>query len=102
MASAAQIAYPHVVKEAGYCGGKAAIDDTRVRVADVVHLHRRGATPEQILVQYPDLSLAQVHSALGYYYDHRDEIDATLAQEDTVETEYERAKSEYLSRRPAQ
>jgi hypothetical protein len=38
--------------------------------------HGYGAS--QIVEQYPDLSLAQVHAALTYYFDHRDEIDAAL------------------------
>lgn len=34
----------------------------------VEHLHR----------QYPRLSLAQLHAALSYYYDHQAEIDAQI------------------------
>ena len=98
MATAAKVTYAHIVKEPDYCGGKAAIDNTRVRVADVVHLHKQGASPAEILVQYPDLSRGQVHAALTYYYDHPEEIEATLALEETAEADYERAKAEHLSR----
>jgi hypothetical protein len=28
--------------------------------------------------QHPHFSLGQIHSALAYYYDHRDELDADL------------------------
>lgn len=41
MATAAKLVYAHIVKQPGYCGGKAAIDDTRVRVNDVVSSVRR-------------------------------------------------------------
>jgi uncharacterized protein (DUF433 family) len=61
-------------------GGKACIDQTRICVNNVVFLHREGKTPEQILIEYPDLNLAQVHAALTYYYDHRDEIEAERAE----------------------
>jgi len=98
MATAVKTAYAHVTKEPGVCGGKAAIDDTRVRVADVVCLHQQGMSPQEILVRYPQLSLGQVHAALAYYYDHRDEIEATLRAEETAEEDHERAKAEYLSR----
>jgi uncharacterized protein (DUF433 family) len=99
MATAAKpITYAHIVKRDGYCGGKAAIDNTRVRVNNVAFLHKQGLTPEQILVEYPDLSLAQAHAALTYYYDHRDEIDAELAAEVGAEERFEKAKAEYLSR----
>jgi uncharacterized protein (DUF433 family) len=99
MATAAKVTYPHIVKEPGYCGGKAAIDNTRVRVANVVYLQQQGKTPEQILEAYPDLSLAQVHAALTYYYDHPDEIEETLKAEEGWDDRYERRKAEALARR---
>jgi hypothetical protein len=33
-----------------------------------------GKSPDQIVSEYPFLTLAQVHSALAYYYDHAKEI----------------------------
>ena len=30
------------------------------------------------------LTLAEIHAALGYYYDHREEIDAELSEELTA------------------
>ena len=30
---------------------------------------------EQLRIQHPYLSLGQIHSALAYYYDHKDEVD---------------------------
>jgi hypothetical protein len=35
------------------------------------------------------LSLSQVHSALAYYYDHREEIEAAFRQADEVEAQIE-------------
>lgn len=99
MATAAKLVYTHIVKEAGYCGGKAAIDNTRVRVNNVVWFHKEGLTPARILDHYPDLSLAQVHAALAYYYDHVDEIEAELAREDEAATDFERRKAELLAQR---
>ena len=99
MATAAKIVYPHIVKEPGYCGGKAAIDHTRVRVNNVAWLAKRGLTPQQVLEHYPDLTLAQVHAALAYYYDNRDEIEAELAAEDQAADDFERRKAELLAKR---
>jgi len=101
MASAAKVTYEHIVKERGYCGGKAAIGKTRVRVNNVVFLHKDGKTPQQILEYYPDLTLGQVHAALAYYYDHPQEIEAELAADEGWEEEYERFKAEYLAGRDA-
>jgi uncharacterized protein (DUF433 family) len=99
MATAEKLVYTHIVKEPGYCGGKATIDATRVRVNNVVFLWKEGKTPEEILVEYPDLSLGQVHAALGYYYDNKDEIEAELADEDGWSERHERRKAEALAQR---
>jgi len=41
----------------------------------------RGWSAEEIVRHYPYLSLGEVHAALGYYFDHRVEIDAELLAE---------------------
>ena len=43
-----------------------------------------GMTPEEIALEYPHLTLAQVHAALAYYHVNRDEIEADLAQEESA------------------
>lgn len=32
-------------------------------------------SPDEVLVAFPHLNLSQVHDALSYYYEHKDEID---------------------------
>jgi len=39
-------------------------------------------SPAEIVANYPTLTLAEVHAALAYFYDHRDEILAAIAEED--------------------
>jgi uncharacterized protein (DUF433 family) len=54
---------------------RAFITGTRVRVQDIVSDHERhGLSPEQIARDYPHITLAQVHAALAYFYDHREEV----------------------------
>jgi uncharacterized protein (DUF433 family) len=62
--------------------GVAWIDDTNIKVVEVV-LDKRayGWSPEEIHTQHPDLSLAQIHAALSYYYDHQLAIDAYIEQQ---------------------
>ncbi len=36
------------------------------------------SSPEEMHLQYPHLSLAQIHAALSYYYEHQDEVDADI------------------------
>jgi len=76
MATPAKIvAFAQIAKTPGVCGGQAVIDGTRIRVKNIAILLKAGHTPQQILVQYPSLSIAQVHYAIGYYYEHQDEMD---------------------------
>jgi uncharacterized protein (DUF433 family) len=84
MAATARVAvpYPHVSKTPGVCGGKACIDGTRIRVNNVVFLHKDDASDDRIRETYPDLTRAQIHAALAYYYDNWEEIDAELAADD--------------------
>ncbi|MGZ5436430.1 MAG: DUF433 domain-containing protein [Pyrinomonadaceae bacterium] len=37
-----------------------------------------GWSPEEMHRQHPHLSMAQIHAALSYYYDHQAEIDADI------------------------
>lgn len=56
-------------------GQKACIAGTRISVQDIYVWHELlGKTPDQIVVEYPFLSLADVHSALAYYHDHVEEL----------------------------
>jgi uncharacterized protein (DUF433 family) len=69
-------AYPHVTLNAR---GKPCIDGSRHRVIDIVADHvAHGYSAAQIVEHYPDLTPAQVHAALAYYYDHQDALDAAL------------------------
>jgi uncharacterized protein (DUF433 family) len=101
MATAAATAYPHITKTPGVCGGKACIAGTRIRVMDIVVLHEQGILPEQMLEHYSSrpLTPAEIHSALAYYYDHKDEIEAELAADEGWEERFERRKAEALAQR---
>jgi uncharacterized protein (DUF433 family) len=73
--------------------GVAWIDDANVKVIEVVVDRVAWQwSPEAIHLQHPHLSLAQIHAALAYYYDHQAEFDARMAQ-DTQEVEALRAQA---------
>lgn len=59
--------------------GVAWIDDSNIKVIEVV-LDKLAycSTPEEMHSQYPHLSMAQIHAALAYYYDHQTELDAEI------------------------
>ena len=80
---------PHIKRDDR---GVAWIDETNVKVIEVV-LDRLayGWSPEEIHFQHSHLSLAQIHAGLGYYYDHKAEVDAQIKQS-AQEVEKLRAK----------
>ena len=61
--------------------GRAWIDDTNVKVIEVVLDHiAYGWSADEVHVQHPHLSLGQIHAALSYYFDHQPEFDSFIEQ----------------------
>ena len=74
--------YPHITMNPR---GVPCIDETRHWVIDIVADHvAHGYSAAQIVEQYPDLTLAQVHAALTYYYDHQADLEAALLPENST------------------
>ena len=68
-------------------GRKLRIAGLRITVADVVVMHLRMGNPLAIVSEEYDLSLSEVYGAMAYYYDHKTEIDQSMAESDaSVET----------------
>ncbi len=62
-------------------GGKPRIAGTRIAVEDVAVMHLKlGQSLIEIAGLY-DLSLASVHAAMAYYFDHRDAIEQRMNEE---------------------
>jgi len=73
---------PHIEVTPGVCGGRARITGHRIRVQDVVLWTEQGQSPDQIVADFPQVSLADVYAALAYYHDHREEIDRQIREDD--------------------
>jgi len=43
---------------------------------------KRGLSPEEIVHQYPGITLADVHAAMSYFFDHRAEIEEEFRKDD--------------------
>ena len=56
------------------------IAGTRVGIETVVRDYLEGASPEEIVLRYPTLSLEQVHATITYYLARRVEVDAYVAR----------------------
>lgn len=86
-----QIGHPHIASNPQICGGSPVITGTRFPVRSVVmYVLKHGLTPEELVEQFPYLTLAQIHDSLAYYYDNREEVDRDLAEntEEAVRQRY--------------
>lgn len=73
--------------------GTAWIDQTNTKVVEVaLDTLAHGWSPEEIHFQHPHLSLAQIHAALGHYYDHREQLD-TMIRDGLERSRIERAET---------
>ena len=73
--------HAHIVRMQGVKGGEPIVRGKGVTVQTIVALTRQGLGPQQIVEEYDGvLTLAEVHEALGYYYDHVGEIEQYLAE----------------------
>jgi uncharacterized protein (DUF433 family) len=52
------------------------IAGTRVGIETVVCDYQEGASPEEIALRYPTLTLEQIHATITYYLAHPDQVDA--------------------------
>ena len=71
------------------------ITGTRVSLDSVIYAFNEGATPEEIIQQYPTLDLAAVYSVIAYYLQNRAEIEQYLEQN---KVEVEELRKEIESR----
>lgn len=60
------------------CGGRPIIKGTRTPVQAIVEYYRLGMDAYQILTELQYITEAQLHDALSYFYDHKEEIEAGL------------------------
>jgi uncharacterized protein (DUF433 family) len=57
------------------------IAGTTMKVVELVTAQQaHDWSPEELVFQFPYLTLGQVHSALAYYWDHQADLDAEIAR----------------------
>ena len=80
--STREIKHPYVTSAPEVKGGSPVIVGTRTKVIDIaIRYEFGGMTPDQIIEQFPHLTLAQIHDALSYYYEHKSELDGAYRKE---------------------
>jgi len=76
------------------------IAGTRVGIESVLRDYQEGASPEEIVLRYPTLSLEQVHATITYYLANRERVEAYLAlvrqRQEEAWQEQQRRPSEFV------
>ena len=89
MATAAKMVFPHITADPEVCHGRPCIAGTRVRVMDIVAAQERGASPAELQDYFAtrQLTLGEIHAALAYYNDHKNEVEADFAEDERLAAE---------------
>lgn len=86
--SIAETGYQHVVLDDT---GVPHIAGTTMKVIELVlDQTAYGWSAEELHFQHPYLSLGQIHSALAYYWDHKEALDADIARRQELVAELRR------------
>ncbi|MCA6575794.1 MAG: DUF433 domain-containing protein [Pseudanabaena sp.] len=74
------LSYPHIEKSDHQAARLQRLP--RIRIAQIVMDYiAYGWSVEEICRQHLYLTLAEAHAAMGYYFDHQEEIDQEIRQE---------------------
>jgi len=76
-----------IVKTDDVLGGKARIAGRRISVFQIGEMYTRTSYSAEEIADQLDCSLAEVHAALAYYYEHPDEMDAVAERRDAFTEE---------------
>lgn len=94
---AKRVAHPYIDPEPRASKGNPVVKGTRIKVIDIaLRYELMGMTPDQIVEQFPHLTLPQIHDALSFYYEHKEELDRQSQRDQTVIEELKRQYSSKL------
>ena len=77
--SSVNTGYEHVQLDGN---GVALVGDPPTKIWILVaEKNAHGWSPEELHFQHPHLTLGEIHSALGYYWDHKEKMDQKIEEE---------------------
>lgn len=78
-------------------GEKAVVAGTRIRVVDIYHWHEvEGKSPRQIAEEFPQLTQADVHAAMAYYWDNEELLQKQMKEAEAAAEQAQRLHSSKL------
>ena len=81
MSTAAEVQIEPVVYAFQTERGGWRVAGSRVSMDSIIHAYWQGESPEQIVQNFPTLSLEQVHGAMAFYLRHKDLMDAYMKRQ---------------------
>ena len=93
----------HIEMTPGVCGGKPRIAGSRIRVMDIVAWHVYQAySIDWILERFPQLSRAELHAALAFYYDNVALIEEAYVEAERTVEEFKRDHPDKVVKLPGE
>ncbi|NEQ67677.1 MAG: DUF433 domain-containing protein [Symploca sp. SIO2D2] len=86
--STTQVSIEHISIDPEIRFGKPCIQGTRIAVIDIVNCYLKMEESLEKIAKDYDLSLASVHAAMTYYYDHREELETRRAEGELFALEF--------------
>ncbi len=87
----------HITRTPGVCGGKPCIAGRRIRVYHIYIWHELGGMSADEIARQHSLSVAQVYAALTYAFEHIDELQAEMREEQEIVAEAMKANPSKLN-----
>lgn len=71
------------------------IEGTSMKIVELItSVKAYGWSPEQLFQNYPHLTLSKIYSALAYYWDNKEEIDADIERREQYAEQLQQEASE--------
>lgn len=75
----------HIEITPDVCGGKPHIAGHRIKVKNIaVWRKKMGMSLDEIVSQYPSITLSDIYAALAYYHDHLEEIRRQIQEDEAL------------------
>jgi uncharacterized protein (DUF433 family) len=75
------------------------VKGTRVGLEHLIWLYREGHTAEEIAIEFPTVTLEQVHGVIAYYLGNRNAVDGYIR---TGEEQFEELRQQSLQKPPSE
>lgn len=89
----------HLEATAGVCGGKPRIAASRITVKDVVLIHLKMGQPLAQIAGTYNVPMGALHEAMAYYYDHQEEVDRMVDEDEAYVEALKRENPSLLQRK---